>query len=242
MKKSTSLFRAFGIAGALLSIAATASAAIVTTAVNGPSNFPGTYAVSGSDLLQTSALSSATYSGTPGFTSSLPKLYDGDKYTPGGKNSTDGAFVPEVNGINTFVTFVLDTVTNPDGYDLTSVVNLTGSGSGNIRSGQVYDFAVKYVGGGSFTNLFSVTSALTNNINAGNTEVQIFTVNNAGVLASGVAEIRVTYNLYGGSGTEPMFRELDILGSPTVVPEPSAIALLSCGLFGFLAYTRRRRK
>ena len=130
------------------------------------------------------------------------------------------------------VNFVLDTTTNSNGYDLTSIVSLTGCGTGQqTRLKHWYDVAVKYVGGSSYVDLFSVGYSLANNSRSSQGEVQVTTVDDsvAGLLASGVSEIRITF--HAGTNLEALYREMDVTGSPTV-PEPSTLALLARAYWG----------
>lgn len=131
------------------------------------------------------------------------------------------------------VTYHFDLTANPSGYDLTSIVSLTGTGQG--RAQQVFDVAYSLVSGGGFTSLASVLGSLTGNNADGETQV---TLSNLGL--SQVAGLRFTFD--DGSGGESMYREIDVIGFASV-PEPSSLStagMLAAG--GFAAVLLRRNR
>lgn len=59
----------------------------------------------------------------------------------------------------------------------------------------------------------------------------------------GITAIRFTFSPYNNGTINQagqLIREIDVFGSATVVPEPATVALLSTGLFTFVALRRRR--
>jgi hypothetical protein len=189
------------------------------------------YTVSNSDLLQTHAtLTSASGIGAAEGT-------DGT-----GAVLTDGAFgtmhpvpYPDAvaihNGAELIYTF--DSGAYQKGYDISRIDTYTGWGDGG-RADQQYSVSFSTIlNPDFFVPLATVNYATSSSATAVSLADAI-----GGPLATGVARLKfsfpVTENGYVG------YRELDVLGSPTV-PEPSALALLGCGL-GVLAVCGRRRQ
>lgn len=235
MKKT---FLCGAIAG-MMAMGSAAQAVIMTTAATGPN---GMFAVSSTDLLQTNLATAVltnfaedtVISGQ--FGSSEPKLRDGGVYNASGFGDTAETLAP-VNFSK--VTYSLDVSTNTLGYDLTSIISLTGTGTGQDRAGQIYDILISVVGDASLSTLYQVSGGEANNVDTADTEVQVTTIDNAGLLATGVDVIQI---IFVNDGNESMYREFDVLGTATAIPEPSSVALLAlASICTGLGVFRRRR-
>jgi hypothetical protein len=214
----------------------TAAAAPVSTAVNGNN---GAFTVSGTDLANAgnTAFSSIAINDTANrkFGSNEDRLNNGIIYSAAGVQNTDETLTP---GNNTVVTITFNTGTNTLGYDIKNIVSLTGTGQQRRQQNYQVDFS--QVGSAAFAPLFTVTPALPQNTE-GDGEVQVTTADPAGApLATGVDQLRLTFfDAPGGGGPEKMYREFDVNGSPTAVPEPAAGLLI--GLAGLASLRRRTR-
>jgi hypothetical protein len=227
-------------AACLLGAAGVAVAAPTSTAANGPIN---TFSVSGSDLANAG---SPTFSSIAiadpadrAFSSHESMLVDGGVYDANGHGNTVATLTPAAGGA--VVTITLDTGTNTLGYDITSIVSLTGTGQS--RAQQSYDVHVSQVGSGGFgpSPLFSVRPDLPGNVDLAEGEVQVTTTDTGGTLATGVDHLQITFFDVGTVEPEMMYREFDVFGAPTPVPEPASLGLLASGGLGLLAGRRRRR-
>lgn len=204
------------------------------------------YVVSGTDVLQT-YLSSASRTGAPGsgnlyfyredsgYAVDLGRLTDGDFGQSGG--SPGDTVMPN----QTAITFALDLVANPGGYSLTSIRTYAGWDDG--RDGQAYSVSYSTATApGTFVSLFTITrfdapDPLDFGLDEAHTLVEL--TDTGGLLAAGVAQIRFTFNGIENGGTG--FREFDVIGAPTAVPEPAVAAVVTgAGLLGFAAWRKRR--
>jgi len=172
------------------------------------------YAVSNTDLLQTSAVATNavgnfTLEGCGG----LAKLTDGQFGTPGTQAAPSATCQ-----LGDVITYTLNTGASPRGYNIAKIVSTT-SWNEN-RFGQRYDVEVRKVGApaGAFVPLVSVDHRpVSSGTSSAQVTVTAFSGSgglNTGTLASGVAEIRFIFKngtIYGHS----MYRELDVFGSPT---------------------------
>ena len=132
--------------------------------------------------------------------------------------------------------FDLGTGANGAGYDLTSILSIAAWGGLNFGS-QVWTLEVKGV---ELTDTYSTLVSVDYQI-AGANATKVTLTDLGGDLTSGVQFIRVTAqpNDISGNSDRFVWRELDIFGEATVVPEPSTTALLG---LGGLALILRRRK
>ncbi|MBC8095703.1 MAG: hypothetical protein H7Y43_07810, partial [Akkermansiaceae bacterium] len=175
---------------------------VLTTTFNSGNVQPGTPALS-NDLLQTSLASVSPAASGNNFTGAFMR------------NGTTGTASENTAGLNPAnimnggtCDFLLNTNAQPNGYDITSVV--TYSGWTDDRAGQEHSIWYQVVGSSAFTLLTNVSVSAS----AGALRVAIGQAQ--GAIASGVKAIRVVLNQ-----SYFVYRELDVIGTPTVVPPPS---------------------
>lgn len=127
------------------------------------------------------------------------------------------------------VTYVLDTSINTAGYDLSSISTISGWTASRIA--QLYSIDYTTVTNASPAQLTSSVSYDP----AAEGSAKVMLTDSSGLLASGVNSI--TFNIYNpGFGT--VYRELEVEGTPTAVPEPVSMTFLGLGAAILL---RRRR-
>lgn len=126
------------------------------------------------------------------------------------------------------ITYTLDTTANSAGYDITSIATISGWSASRIA--QNYDV--------TYTTVTGDTVTLATNVNhnpGAEGSLKIALTDSGGLLATGVKSI--TFNIFNpGFGT--VWRELEVEGSATPVPEPAAMGLLGIAALGLM---RRRR-
>ncbi|MEO8353421.1 MAG: PEP-CTERM sorting domain-containing protein, partial [Chthoniobacteraceae bacterium] len=226
-----------------------AHAAIVISTDNevGPggvgSTFTPSYVVSSTDLIN--GLIPSDSSGDYGFELSggITVLNDGVYGTitePGGAaDRTHLAFGVGGggSGTGTFVTYALDIVTNPLGYDITSIA-VYGGWNDNGRDQQLYTASYSLVGDPAFIDfpLVDFNPAIAADLQSATRT--IISEDALPQLASGVDEIRFTFDNPMPENGYTGYAELDVLGTPTV-PEPGSAALLLAA-FGLLGARRSR--
>ncbi len=159
-----------------------------------------------------------------------------DQLVDGIVNGSSVANTAQNSGSSAFATFDLGTGDNGLGYDLSSILSI-GAWRDSGFDDQVWMLEVAGVAASpSFSELLSVdfqTAAA-----GGATKVTITDL--SGALTSGVQYVRVTaLPNPSGTSTRWLWQELDIVGTSTVVPEPSTTALI--GLGGLAMILRRRR-
>jgi hypothetical protein len=224
------------LAALLLAGLATSSLAAITTTptgTNDPSDFP----LTTSNLL----LSTVSSGGAPlDWSGDLTLLNDGSL-------GTTGVSTTYVNGINadTTITFTFDTVSNPNGYNITGIQSYAGwETDAGGRSNQGYAIGLTFVDNTTATLLDKTSWANSDPVDfwtrvviansSGNGALD----NGSGVVATGVKAI----TFFGFDEATPKgpvgYREFQIEG--TVVPEPAALGLL-VGLGGLALRARRRR-
>jgi hypothetical protein len=217
---------------AAFTIAGPASAAVVATAAVGAS---GTFTVSATDLADASqtGTGASLSTGTAVFGSAAAKVIDGGVYNSQGFNWTPETLTPSVGS-----TLTLNLATSLHGWDLNSIVVLTGVGPTDQweRSDHSYTIALSTDGtnfGTPFINVNDTTTAS----QASGGEVQMTIADNTSApLGTGIKAVRFVFaNAIGPD--QNMYREIDVLGVASV-PEPSAALL---GGLGMLALLRRRR-
>jgi hypothetical protein len=220
---------------ALALTATSAHAAVVTTGVNaGTTQLAYSGDVSASDLLTGLTATTTGWNFASGATPA--NLNDGT----GGTSFDDvaGASIATIawTTVGATAEYNLGTGANGLGFDITSIQSIAdwnGVGFGN----QGYTVEVRPVGG-SYSTIATIDYQPLSG--AGSTKVTV-TEDTTGVVASGIESIRFTANLVNGGANGGAFtaREIDVNGSSTAIPEPSALALLG---LGGLALLRRRRR
>jgi len=224
------------VALAIVAMASSANAAIITTGINGTND------ASSTDLLQTH-LSSAELSGLwnegvaspygSGLNDTAAPLFNGaalvaSQYNPD-TNGTAQDWLIIGNNNRSVVTFILDTVANPLGYTI-SQIDFFHGWADNGRDAM--DFKIQYsmVGApGTFLD-YGTSTYFDPASNYGISRI----TDSTGTIATGVAALRFSAptvkNNWGG------ISEIDVFG--VAIPEPSSALL---GSLGMLALLRRRR-
>ena len=186
----------------------------------------GAFSVSNSDLINSNSVSllSTSDSGfTPfsfdGGTSTTSALNDGVQglsFASGNGALSSGAF--DLDGTWT-TTFYLDA-----GYDLRQLDTIASWPA--ARASQAYQVSVRQVGNPVFTLLATVDFEVSPDQSS-----KIVITDTAGTLAYNVDAIQFDFTVATGSasGRETVYRELDVFGVPTVVPEPSSVGLALAG-------------
>ena len=227
--------------GLVLSIAlgtsSVASATIVTTAVNtGDGGLQSFYdsQMSSADLVNVGQPSLST-------TTSSAALFG--PYTLDGLHDGSGAAAANVSywsSSSTVVTFTLDTSIYTLGYEINSIRNINGySSNAKAYANQTFDILYSTVAA-PLVFLPLTTVSYTPFSNTGPSGASMVTLTDTtGILAIGVAAIRLNIPLTLDTGETAVFREFDLIGGP-VVPEPSTAALLGLGCVGLAIRARRR--
>ena len=195
--------------------------------------------ISSTDLINSGQSSFSSFSATtPSFGSggmndgqSSERSFDNNVYYP--DNGT---------AIDFYATFDLNTSVNTYGYDITSINTFIGWCENNMQqANQIYTVEVSTIGSSDYTALttvnytpFSDISGLYHYSYVGVSE------NGTGILATRVDSIRFTFTSPGStsfaSGT--VIRELDVIGTPTSVPEPAVASFAGFFVVGLLAVRR----
>lgn len=227
----------------ILPIAATilgssATAAIIATGSSNTSQGFYNTTISTTDLL---AGTSPTVTGA--FAGDTNGIYDG--VTVDSSLTTTGGNIYLSSNPDVIMTF--DLTGSVTGYDITSIASVAGwNTNAQHHAAQFYQVLVSVVGSAAYTSL-NITGAAASGGNAsydpfgsgqGSSRI-VLTENSSGVLASGVDSIRfVLISTPDGLDNDTVYKEIDVFGTATVIPEPSSALL--CGL-GVLALLRRRR-
>ena len=195
------------------------------------------YGVSGSDLLQgggitTTSVGDFTDEGLQG----LASLTDGGYGPAGGQGSNPPGMAAAGANNGESVTYGLNLAGAPQGYTITGVDIY--AGWDGFRGGQNYSLQYSTVAApGTFISLGSVDwDATANNAPGGNINTRVMVRDLDGVLATNVASVRLAFGdvSFGFAG----YREVDVFGTPTPVPEPALAGLIAAG--GGMLLRRRR--
>jgi uncharacterized protein (TIGR03382 family) len=236
MKFKSTLVTALIAAGS----ASISTAAIVASGSSNTSEGFYNATISTTDLL---AGTTPVVTGYPGGSVDTNAIYDGVT-VDSSLNATSGNIYLNTNP-NVVMTFDLNgSVT---GYDITSIASIAGwNTNAHNHAPQFYQVEVSLVGSATYTSLNITGSAAAGGIvfydpfasGQGSTRVTV-TEDTSGVLASGVDSIRFTLiSTPDGLTNDTVYKEIDVFGTATVIPEPSTALL---GGLGVLALLRRRR-
>jgi len=191
------------------------------------------------DLLQTSLSGVSVSENGEAYSSSVTALYNGS-YGLAGITDGDSALAPNAS---TTVVFQLKTTdaNNKNGYDITKINCL--SGYLDSRTCQAYDVYVANDINSTYGLLYSISSSLADNIEASKTDVLVTAVGSSGgVIASNVGAIKIVFQDPVADNFVTVYRELDVIGTASAIPEPNTLMLLATGLIGLLAYAWKKRK
>jgi hypothetical protein len=214
---------------------------ITTTVTNGVN---GTFTVSSTDLADNSQAtfgSIALNSGSAGFSSSVSSLTDGVMYFSNNPTDTSGTFTPAPGTSPSIVTITFNISLNPAGYSLTSIDVYTGSGSTQFRSEQNYSVAWAAPGSGTYTPLLSVS-----NVGANGQFIEVWThtfdsiSGGSASFVTGVGSLQFTFSDTNSGNPESMYREIDVFGAATAIPEPARVGIIFSLVSLGLAIWRRR--
>ncbi len=187
----------------------------------GPS---GTFKIANGDLINVGQKTFSAIeltSGEAGWQSSITMLNDGDIYHGAETQVSDYTFNPKDKAV---VTIALNTTLHPCGYDIKSIVILTGSaGGGQNRSSQKFDLAYSTVGKPDrYITLHGDNAATVNwNTDAQEAKATLTDARN-GLIAAGAAKLRFTIYPTTSKDPESMYREIDVFGSPSETPDQDA--------------------
>jgi MYXO-CTERM domain-containing protein len=223
---------------AIVAIATVSASATVqfTTATNGPISPSSTtdelaYAgdISSSDLLDgiVGVTGGAAFGANGSSPAGLNDGINGGDYEDLGLPALVGAAWPSTGS---YIDFDLGVGTGL-GYNITEIQSISAWQDLGLNN-QNYDVLVKYLGDAGFTALTTVTYQP---FNSGGGAVKVNVTDDTGVLASGIEGIRFDFLATAGHTAGSVYREIDVMGTPT--PEPATMALLGLGA---LALRRRR--
>ena len=191
------------------------------------------FTVSNNDLIEgvTGALTSGMLLGDEGTSADLSVLTNGAFGASG--SPLDLAETVSVNSAAGSVTVTWQIGSDLEGYDITGVNVFTGwrdSGRDDLN------FIARYATV-SNPNVFNDIATVSHALNDTNSGAAMITDSN-GLIASGVGQVQIVFtdqeNGYAG------YREVDVFGAVTTVPEPSAVTLLCLASLG-MVYRRQRK-
>ena len=159
-------------------------------------------------------------SGEAKYGSGVPNLNDGDVYHGVPCDLSRTTLYPSDGAV---VTVTFNTVLHPRGYDIKSIVSLTGSwgkvgGGWQDRSSQKFDVAYSTVDNlDVFIPLRCDKGATVNRVSHTWRELQATLACRAknATIAGGVAKLRFVFHNTASTHPESLYREIDVFGSPT---------------------------
>ena len=158
------------------------------------------------------------------FNSDVRKLNDGEIYAGRHNNNTEEAFVPSDGAV---VVMTLNTAIHPLGYDIRSIMSLTGSEGPRDpqrRSSQIYDVAYARVNNpDEFITLHGDKNATVDRstLDPKDEEERVTLFGDGSpLIARRVAKLRFTFHNAVPVNLESMYREIDVFGSPSKDKEP----------------------
>jgi hypothetical protein len=144
------------------------------------------------------------------------------------------------------VTYTFDTNSNFLGYDIQNISSIFGwINNAQSMAGQVFNVYYSLVGTPStFTKLVNPLAPTDPTVNyspfvsnvSGSSWVSITDNSPGQVIVSGVKAIQFEF-VYASPGR--VVREIDVFGTPTIIPEPSSLALLLLGIAGLSRFRMR---
>jgi hypothetical protein len=240
MKKNlNSLMKIALIAAMLGSVSQVKAAVVLTSSWNNTTQTAFTGNVSSSDLVNngSSSLSGVTINQTINNPANV-------------NNGSDaGIFYYDGNPLvltqeSYTVVFDLDVSVNTFGYNISSINTFSGWQDGRVFQDFMVEFSV--VGSSLYSSLGSFSYLASDVPGAfplsANNSLWLNIVDNSGNIATGVDSIRFTLNevnVPGFSLLGSAYREIDVLGAATVVPEPSVMSLFIGAVILFMALRRR---
>ncbi|MDB6136058.1 MAG: Immunoglobulin I-set domain protein [Verrucomicrobiales bacterium] len=241
----------FPISSAILLLSALSAPAAVVFSTNNEvgaggvgSTFTPSYSVSSTDLINgmTPSASGGNFAATE-ISGGLPVLTDGTYGAitePGGAADRTHLIFGLGGGAadtGTFVTYSLNIAANPLGFNISSIA-VYGGWNDNGRDQQLYTVAYSMLGSSAFIDLPTVNFNPAVDANLQSATRTVLTNDSGDFIATGVDEIRFTFNSPAPENGYTGYTELDVIGSPSV-PEPASLTFLAAT--GLLLAGKRRR-
>jgi len=223
---------------AALVVAGSAQASLIISAAE----FHGSgvhFGVSNTDLVNTgsSALTGTTSSqATPNWGTTVNGAHDGIHTQNFGTYSGQYA-------VNSGTTLTFDLGGNPAGYDISSIISLSGYADPTDRISQKYNVEYSLVGSAAWNALAGdITGATVNRAWVkGGTENYVgeLQVTISDMSLTGVDGLRFTFYNYAAVA---IYQEIDVTGTLTAIPEPGSLLALGCLLGSGVCLRSRRRR
>lgn len=243
MKTHTSLILAIAL---LASLSSGSVNAALTVTISGPTAGANYYSASSTDLLNSGQSTFGSVTATTALTglSSLDGLHDGlEAATYSDSTFNRVACFAGASGTGVAETFTfslnLDAASGGSaaGYDITDIRSIAGW---DTRDNSFQNLTIYY----TTTTNSNFVQLGTANMKTGyqyggawSTQIEL-TDNSGGNIATGVTALKF---VYGAGSINTIIQEIDVMGTPTVVPEPSTWAMIVGGL-GMLAFSQRMRR
>jgi len=186
--------------------------------------------ISSASVIQTNLFSDISQEEYPASGTSLIAVGNSSFLSAGASQTPNGGITPmHDGGTSDFsylegsysVTFMLDTTSNTAGYDLTSIATISGWTSSRIAQ----SYSVTYTTIANPATSVELATVFYDPGAGGSAKVVL--TDSSGLLATGVNSI--TFNISQPPQFGTVWREMEVQGSPTAVPEPAALGLLGVG-------------